>query len=87
MSDPSQTLLAMARDRPDPKIVGDWLTAYLGKRPLDARRAVLVALSTTFSKPAVVTKSQHIGSSPGSGVIDRITFISLNSPLRAAGSL
>jgi hypothetical protein len=35
----------MAKDRPDPKIVTNWLTAYLGKRPLEAKRAILNTLA------------------------------------------
>jgi hypothetical protein len=40
-SDPVPTMMNMARERPDPKAVSQWLTAYLGKRPLDMKRDLL----------------------------------------------
>lgn len=51
MADPAQTLLAMAKDRPDPRMVTDWLTAFLGKKSLEAKRIALATLVVEFSKP------------------------------------
>jgi hypothetical protein len=39
-----QVMIGMAKDRPDPKAVINWLTAYLGKRPADAKREALAAM-------------------------------------------
>ncbi len=40
-SDPVPTMMNMARERPDPKGVSQWLSAYLGKRPLKMKRDLL----------------------------------------------
>jgi hypothetical protein len=40
-SDPVPTMMNMARERPDPKAVSQWLAAYLGKRPLKMKRELL----------------------------------------------
>ncbi|MSO97619.1 MAG: hypothetical protein EXR11_05285 [Rhodospirillaceae bacterium] len=40
-ADPVPTMMGMARERPDPKAVVQWLSAYLGKRPVDMKRALL----------------------------------------------
>ncbi|MBL8643165.1 MAG: hypothetical protein JNK21_04465 [Rhodospirillaceae bacterium] len=49
MTDAVQTMMGMAKDRPDPKAVSQWLTAYLGKRPLEAKQAALNAFETEVS--------------------------------------
>ena len=61
MADAAQTLLAMAKDRPDPKMVTDWIVAYLGKKPLDARRAALTSLAAEFSKPRPPPETRAAG--------------------------
>lgn len=43
-----QTMMGFAKDRPDPKIVSNWLVAYLGKRP----REMKLDLLKTFTKEA-----------------------------------
>jgi len=39
-------LLDTARQRPDPRAVSTWLSAYLGTRPLKAKHAALSALES-----------------------------------------
>ncbi len=51
-SDPVPTMMNMARERPDPKAVSQWLSAYLGKRPLDMKRALLAGFEAEI-------KSKH----------------------------
>ncbi len=46
MAEPVQMILDVARDRPDPRAVSNWLTAYLGTRPLKAKHAALSALES-----------------------------------------
>lgn len=46
MAEPVQMILGVAKDRPDPRAVGTWLTAYLGTRPLKAKHAALSALES-----------------------------------------
>ena len=46
MTEPFQMLLDVARQRPDPRAIGTWLTAYLGTRPLKAKHAALSALES-----------------------------------------
>lgn len=55
-SDPVPTMIDMARARPDPKGVSQWLVAYLGKRPLDMKRDLLAAceaeIKANYASPA-----------------------------------
>jgi hypothetical protein len=44
MTEPVQMILDVAKDRPDPRAVSTWLTAYLGTRPLKAKHAALSVL-------------------------------------------
>ena len=46
MAEPLQMILDVAKDRPDPRAVSNWLTAYLGTRPLKAKHAALSALES-----------------------------------------
>ena len=46
MTEPVQMLLGVAKDRPDPRAVSTWLTAYLGTRPLKAKFAALDSLES-----------------------------------------
>ena len=39
-------ILDVARDRPDPRTISNWLVAYLGTRPLKAKYAALSALES-----------------------------------------
>lgn len=50
MTDAVQTMIGMAKDRPDPKAVSQWLVAYLGKRPLDMKRQLLATFETDIAK-------------------------------------
>ena len=50
MADPVQALIALAQERPDPKVIANWIAAYLGKRSASARRTALQALETAFSE-------------------------------------
>jgi hypothetical protein len=54
MAEPFQMLLDVARDRPDPRAISTWLTAYLGTRPLKAKHGALSALESQIQqmKPA-----------------------------------
>ena len=61
MTDPTQTLLALAKDRSDPKVVANWVTAYLGKRSPDARRIALAALEAAFVRPAAPADARAVG--------------------------
>ena len=47
-TDPVQALLGLANEKPDPRAVSAWITAYLGKRPTDAKRAALHTLERAF---------------------------------------
>jgi hypothetical protein len=44
-----QTMMGMAKDRPDPKSVTQWLVAYLGKRPLDMKKDLLNTFETEIA--------------------------------------
>lgn len=61
MADPAQQLLALAKDRSDPKIVSNWVTAYLGKKSPDLRRSSLAALESAFAKPAAPADARAVG--------------------------
>jgi hypothetical protein len=50
VADALQTLLGMAKDRPDPKIVTQWLTAYLGKRPVEIKQSILATLAQDLAR-------------------------------------
>ncbi|MGE4064411.1 MAG: hypothetical protein AB7E79_13675 [Rhodospirillaceae bacterium] len=49
MADPVKDLMALARATPDPRIVSNWIAAYLGKRPLDSKRDILKKLEAEFA--------------------------------------
>jgi len=49
MADPVKDLMALATATPDPRLVSNWITAYLGKRPLDAKRDILKKLEADFA--------------------------------------
>jgi hypothetical protein len=49
MTEPVQMILDVAKDRPDPRAVSTWLTAYLGTRPLKAKHAALSALESQLA--------------------------------------
>ncbi len=44
-----QTMMGMAKDRPDPKAVTQWLVAFLGKRPLDMKKDLLNTFETEIA--------------------------------------
>lgn len=56
MSDAIQNMMRMAKDRPDPKGVSNWLVAFLGKRPRDMKRTMLTDFEAevmrTYTAPA-----------------------------------
>lgn len=52
MPEPLQMILDVARDRPDPRAVSNWLSAYLGTRPLKAKHAALSALESQLQTMA-----------------------------------
>lgn len=61
MSEPAQQLLSLAKDRSDPKVVANWVTAYLGKRDAKARKIALAGLEATFAKPAAPADARAVG--------------------------
>ena len=48
-TDPVPALLALVRDRPDPRAVSNWISAYLGKRAAPDRRRALETLRSEFA--------------------------------------
>lgn len=53
-------ILDVAKDRPDPRAVSTWLTAYLGTRPLKAKHAALSALESQIAAYAA-TEPRAVG--------------------------
>ena len=47
-ADPVPALLALIKDRPDPRAVSNWITAYLGKRDAKDRKRALASLQAEF---------------------------------------
>jgi len=60
MPEPVQMILDVAKDRPDPRAVSTWLTAYLGTRPLKAKHAALSALESQIAAYAA-TEPRAVG--------------------------
>ena len=52
MADPIRDLVSLARATPDPGKISNWLIAYLGTRPHDAKLSALRKLELDFSKVA-----------------------------------
>ena len=48
-TDPVPSLLAIAKQTPDPRAVMKWLDAYLGTQPHDAKLSALQSLEHTFA--------------------------------------
>jgi hypothetical protein len=61
MTEPVQMILDVARDRPDPRAVSTWLTAYLGTRPLKAKHAALSALESQLNALAAPANQRIVG--------------------------
>lgn len=49
MADPVKDLLSLATATPDPRLVSNWISAYLGKRPLESKREILRKLEGEFA--------------------------------------
>ncbi len=49
MADPVKDLMSLAAATPDPRLVSNWITAYLGKRPLESKREILRKLEADFT--------------------------------------
>ncbi|MGE3334412.1 MAG: hypothetical protein AB7I36_12275 [Rhodospirillaceae bacterium] len=49
MADPVQDLLSLATATPDPRLVSNWISAYLGKRPIESKREILRKLEAEFA--------------------------------------
>ena len=60
MTEPVQMILGVAKDRPDPRAVSTWLSAYLGTRPLKAKYAALSALESQL-QPLAATEPRVVG--------------------------
>lgn len=41
--------MSLATATPDPRLVSNWITAYLGKRPLESKRDILRKLEAEFA--------------------------------------
>ncbi len=76
MVEPVQMILNVARDRPDPRAVSTWLSAYLGTRPLKAKYAALSALESQL-KALTSPPDQRIG-----GLILRV-ILNLRATLKS----
>lgn len=61
MSVPVQMLLGVAKERPDPRAVATWLVAYLGTRPLKAKRAALDGLESQVKRLAPAPEKRILG--------------------------
>ena len=48
-TDPVPALIDLAKATPDPRAIANWLNAYLGTRPHDAKLAALKTLELAFS--------------------------------------
>ncbi len=48
MPDPVPALVDLAKATPDPRAISNWLTAYLGTRPHDAKITALETLERAF---------------------------------------
>lgn len=48
-TDPVPALLALIKDRPDPRAVSNWIIAYLGKRDAKEREKALMFLQKEFA--------------------------------------
>lgn len=49
VADPVKDLMSLASATPDPRLVSNWIAAYLGKRPLDSKREILRKLEADFT--------------------------------------
>jgi len=49
MADPVKDLMSLATATPDPRLVSNWIAAYLGKRPLESKREILRKLEADFT--------------------------------------
>jgi replicative superfamily II helicase len=49
LADPIKDLLSLAATTPDPRLVSNWISAYLGKRPLESKREILRKLDAEFA--------------------------------------
>lgn len=57
MADASDTLLGMAAERPDPRVIGNWIGAYLAARPKKAQKGALAAIAAEMERRK--TDPQH----------------------------
>jgi hypothetical protein len=67
MADPIHDLIAVAQATPDPRVVANWITAYLGKRPLEAKQSTLHALGLQCEGRTVDAREQR-----ASGLVLRV---------------
>jgi hypothetical protein len=49
LTDPVHDLISLANATPDPRLVSNWITAYLGKRPLESKHEILRKLEAEFA--------------------------------------
>ena len=48
-TDPVAALIDLTKNTPDPRAISNWLNAYLGTRPHDAKVTALEKLTSAFS--------------------------------------
>ena len=61
MPEPVQMLLGVAKDRPDPRAVANWLVAYLGTRPLKAKVIALDGLESAVKATSPAPDKRVLG--------------------------
>lgn len=64
-ADPIPALLALVRERPDPRAITNWIVAYLGKRSARDRRLALQTLRLEF-------EARQTADPRGSGLVLRV---------------
>jgi hypothetical protein len=60
MADPVRDLVSLAQATPDPGKISNWLVAYLGTRPRDAKLSALKKLETDFEKVSWGGKEERV---------------------------
>jgi hypothetical protein len=62
VADPVKDLIAIATATPDPRMVSNWISAYLGKRPPEQKREILKKLAAEFAaRPANANEARAAG--------------------------
>jgi hypothetical protein len=59
MTNAVETMMGMAKATPNPQAVSNWLTAFLGKRPLDMKRELLNTFETEVTSKYTAATDQR----------------------------